>query len=367
MHSLPVAARMSWAADRETTRVEDRAYSLIGIFDVNLPLIYGEGEKAFLRLQETIARDNNDLSLFAWHDHVPVFQYRGILARDPSEFRNCQNIEAIYDLAIPSLVFAITNNGLEITTSLGRGDCNDYLFYLNCANRTIEQNEEQDGIVVIRLVRTSFGYARHQADRLCIVDPQAISLRDRSTLYISKAINSTQSLQILNALKSSFRVDVLSERVHCRLYHLPTHLWDTLNGRFLSDGHHNSTGIIRVSFKRPGSTVESECFIVCGLRRDADDRLRPWIELIVDTEGSPNTASELVLKTLESPYALSSLGRTLCTRLREEGHAEISDHQIQKVRAGYTRRDRYSRLKAIVRIVPEASLGWKIECKLDFS
>lgn len=36
-----VAERMSWAARRLTTRVEDRAYSLLGIFDVNMPLIYG--------------------------------------------------------------------------------------------------------------------------------------------------------------------------------------------------------------------------------------------------------------------------------------------------------------------------------------
>jgi hypothetical protein len=46
-----VAMRMSWAADRETTRIEDLAYCLLGIFGVNMPLLYGEGKKAFLRLQ----------------------------------------------------------------------------------------------------------------------------------------------------------------------------------------------------------------------------------------------------------------------------------------------------------------------------
>jgi len=38
-----VGQRMSWAADRKTTRVEDIAYCLFGIFDVNMPLLYGEG------------------------------------------------------------------------------------------------------------------------------------------------------------------------------------------------------------------------------------------------------------------------------------------------------------------------------------
>ncbi|KAL9579019.1 MAG: hypothetical protein Q9203_006880 [Teloschistes exilis] len=49
-----VAAKMSWAAYRETTRTEDIAYCLMGLFDVNMPLLYGEGKKAFQRLQEMI-------------------------------------------------------------------------------------------------------------------------------------------------------------------------------------------------------------------------------------------------------------------------------------------------------------------------
>ncbi|KAI3319251.1 hypothetical protein HD806DRAFT_509468 [Xylariaceae sp. AK1471] len=61
-----IARRMAWAAKRTTTRTEDQAYSLMGIFDVNMPLIYGEGKKAFLRLQQEILRVSDDQSLFAW-------------------------------------------------------------------------------------------------------------------------------------------------------------------------------------------------------------------------------------------------------------------------------------------------------------
>ena len=63
---ISVAQRMSWAARRETTREEDRAYSLFGIFDINMPTLYGEGQKAFQRLQEEILRNNPDTTLFAW-------------------------------------------------------------------------------------------------------------------------------------------------------------------------------------------------------------------------------------------------------------------------------------------------------------
>ncbi|KAF2201152.1 hypothetical protein GQ43DRAFT_448996 [Delitschia confertaspora ATCC 74209] len=60
LDTVSVARRMSWAAKRETTRVEDMAYCLLGIFDVNMPLLYGEGEKAFVRLQEEIMKDSDD-------------------------------------------------------------------------------------------------------------------------------------------------------------------------------------------------------------------------------------------------------------------------------------------------------------------
>jgi len=55
-----------WAATRQTTRPEDMPYCLLGIFHVNMPLVYGEGTNAFLRLQEVIALATGDLSLFAW-------------------------------------------------------------------------------------------------------------------------------------------------------------------------------------------------------------------------------------------------------------------------------------------------------------
>ncbi|RDW66959.1 hypothetical protein BP5796_09708 [Coleophoma crateriformis] len=67
-HKFSIAQKMSWAAYRETSRVEDKAYCLLGIFGVSIPLIYGEGENAFFRLQLEIMRHSTDQSLFAWGD-----------------------------------------------------------------------------------------------------------------------------------------------------------------------------------------------------------------------------------------------------------------------------------------------------------
>lgn len=72
LSSQSVAQRMSWASDRETTRDEDHAYCLLGLFGVNMPMLYGEGKRrAFLRLQEEIIRRTDDHSLFAWDLPVP--------------------------------------------------------------------------------------------------------------------------------------------------------------------------------------------------------------------------------------------------------------------------------------------------------
>ncbi|KAH8890726.1 HET-domain-containing protein, partial [Thozetella sp. PMI_491] len=91
--SIPLAKRMSWAAARQTTRVEDKAYCLLGIFGVNMPMIYGEGCAAFIRLQQAILSMTTDLSLFAWEAFDSQSDScRGILAESPAEFLNCGSI-----------------------------------------------------------------------------------------------------------------------------------------------------------------------------------------------------------------------------------------------------------------------------------
>ena len=66
--TMSIAKRMSWAARRTTTRVEDEAYCLLGIFGVNMPTIYGEGRNAFYRLQEEIVKSSSDPSWLLWGD-----------------------------------------------------------------------------------------------------------------------------------------------------------------------------------------------------------------------------------------------------------------------------------------------------------
>ncbi|TFK94470.1 HET-domain-containing protein [Polyporus arcularius HHB13444] len=98
--NISVAQRMSWAAFRQTTRPEDEAYCLMGIFDVNMPTLYGEGRRAFQRLQEEIMKRNTDTTLFAWGRRFDFDQLQqssepvtsSLFSTSPFPFRACAGL-----------------------------------------------------------------------------------------------------------------------------------------------------------------------------------------------------------------------------------------------------------------------------------
>lgn len=103
-----IATKMSWAAGRTTTRVEDMAYSLFGLFGITMTPQYGEGPRAFMRLQQELLATTEDESLFAWRMPNPAAGDRydlerspdtawtsgewGLLAPSPDWFRGCGNV-----------------------------------------------------------------------------------------------------------------------------------------------------------------------------------------------------------------------------------------------------------------------------------
>jgi ankyrin repeat protein len=110
-----VAQKMSWAARRETTVVEDLAYCLLGIFDVNMPMLYGEGAKAFVRLQEEILKAADDLSLFVWKEEG-ADRSSGLLAPSPRAFRHSGAIGRSKPINGPSLT--MDNKGIHLSVTL---------------------------------------------------------------------------------------------------------------------------------------------------------------------------------------------------------------------------------------------------------
>lgn len=104
------AQKFSWAAKRQTTRIEDEAYCLLGIFDVNMPLLYGEGSKAFRRLQEEVIKQGNDLTIFA---HSSEEQTGNLFAQKPADFQDSGGFRA--RTTVNRVEFSATNRGLRVT------------------------------------------------------------------------------------------------------------------------------------------------------------------------------------------------------------------------------------------------------------
>jgi hypothetical protein len=116
IHGFRIAVRISWIAKRQTTRIEDMSYGLLGILDVNMPMLYGEGQKAFLRLQEEIIKKHNDLSIFAWNGYATASGFMPILAAKPSMFVinpvACNSKDTVSQLGDRlSIQFSLTNQG----------------------------------------------------------------------------------------------------------------------------------------------------------------------------------------------------------------------------------------------------------------
>lgn len=92
--SASIAERMSWASTRVTSRIEDMAYCVLGLFEVNMSPLYGEGHNAFIRLQLEIMRSTNDESIFAWttKQEDNILGHGGVLARSPAAFEDSGNV-----------------------------------------------------------------------------------------------------------------------------------------------------------------------------------------------------------------------------------------------------------------------------------
>ena len=111
-----VAQRMSWSSNRQTTRHEDKAYCLMGLFNVHMPITYGEGlEKAFRRLQLEIISGSPDETIFAWRAER---MYSGFLAKTPVDFINSGDVQKCVTTVEPFRLFEMTNLGLKITVKV---------------------------------------------------------------------------------------------------------------------------------------------------------------------------------------------------------------------------------------------------------
>ncbi|KAK5108708.1 hypothetical protein LTR62_007855 [Meristemomyces frigidus] len=137
-----VAQRMSWASTRITSRIEDAAYSLLGIFGVNMALLYGEGKDAFLRLQRELFSRTGDESMFAWplpairEIRGGTIQYdingaNGMLAEEVKNFAGMNNVRC---LSTKDAYLTLTGYGAEMMV---KKDGHPRVFFSNKDSRFV--------------------------------------------------------------------------------------------------------------------------------------------------------------------------------------------------------------------------------------
>ncbi|KAI0008105.1 HET-domain-containing protein [Xylariaceae sp. FL0662B] len=208
------AARLAWAADRRTTRVEDRAYSLLGLLEVNMPLLYGEENRAFLRLQEEVIRSRDDLSILAWGFRLssghPGCQVDSVLAQSPFEFSHCHSIqnfdsgEMSPSVPLTTSHSAMTNIGMQMAVPVRPIDSRNRIFIaiLRCLVPTPGLRSH----LVVPLVHTKGG-DRHHFSRVPGSPPFLIR---RAQLF--SLINDSKSLFILSRALLLWRLFIKKSR-----------------------------------------------------------------------------------------------------------------------------------------------------------
>lgn len=204
LEAVSIARRMSWAAKRVTTRTEDLAYCLLGIFDVNMPLLYGEGEKAFVRLQEEIMKDSMDQSLFAWGPSIVTEaldfdrilpmnaeEGRSAFARHPSEFANFSAVRPSPGSGVP---YALTNKGVRLEAPIL--PLNGGVFLLVLAVYYEGELDQRLGVVVQKVNGDSLDQiVRHDLAGLVKVSRDMIKKRaGLSTVYLCKRMPYTRDV-----------------------------------------------------------------------------------------------------------------------------------------------------------------------------
>ena len=372
-----VATRMSWAAGRQTTRLEDKAYCLLGIFGVQLPLLYGEREQAFTRLQQEISQKGNDMSLFAWiaspWDDVirgggfntlsGGQEYAGLLASDPSQFSIGAEVVQIHDPVLPPPSWTLTNAGLEMTASLDhpaatkytiltRDDNNNtsrnrhhsvhpqcYRLFLHC--RAPDQHELNSSSthggwdlpsLAIWLRKTSSGFVRYKPTELCSIQMSAMKFSDLTHIRISTSL--TQHLwwecmrsfplyQIPTVISPTVKIDwnIVSRDAQYDCTYHPAHLWDRKR-LSIQDLHSLSMdsftmGLVKITISNQFGSQPflRTCWVCCGVvfSASSDD---PWIELVCeDANGFVTILGQFCDgRALTNPFALASLQSTIRTQ-----------------------------------------------------
>lgn len=202
LQECSVAQRMSWAARRVTSRVEDRAYSLLGIFDVNMTMLYGEGPKSFLRLQEEIIKNLDDHSIFVWEGLQPGLP--GLLASSPSAFASSGDVRSTRGRN-GRHPYSMNNRGLYGLVTLVPYTLDTYVTLLTCTHFNATGQSGAVGLFLRRL-HDDDQFMRVSVHGKELIRDGAAWLRQRGVdgVCLSRDISIRQSPSLLHEMEDAY-------------------------------------------------------------------------------------------------------------------------------------------------------------------
>ena len=325
---------------RETTRIEDMAYSLLGIFDINMPMLYGEGDKAFIRLQEEIIRNHNDLSIFAWgseaEDDPTAPRYLDMLARSPRSFLSCHSLISpkSHAWALSRNQFTVTNHGIEFMNTklvvVGRSNQLQPGFILSSQCLEAEQQRAEQ-YISLQMVGPGV-YARTNPSRRS--DNQSGDIKEESSISVLKSVTPTLLEAISTCHSHSF--EIRKSDGFCRLSGWsPANAFDVSQNRFLTLSSAGFRAHLRVTVEL--TDLEAGfCVLALGLdivSRSVTHTLNPWMILIEPeiwkAHDIPSRQPWVVINAAAraqrernrhlgaDPYILHLIGHVVSCRLRQ--------------------------------------------------
>lgn len=260
IRDFSIAQRMSWAADRTTTVVEDMAYCLLGIFDINMPMLYGQGEGAFQKLQHEIIKVSGDQSIFAWTmEHDDRNACTGALARSPRDFKSCGSI--VCDPSFMHEPYSLTNLGFKMRVPTIRVAFETQSFIgLGCFLELHAEPQHKSAAANRRCIRVWIPISRrglgdsyerihypasrihlqssYQSNSKILSDPDLFLVGSASSATLSKALNEIKGVECDTGISVSLGFGNMS--TVSKAY---TDIWHPEKSRIIPVGHREPRGL----------------------------------------------------------------------------------------------------------------------------
>jgi hypothetical protein len=291
-----IANRMSWAAKRQTTRPEDRAYCLLGLFDVNIPMLYGEGGlKAFYRLQEAILKTSVDHSILVWKSRAPQVD-SCVFAPSPDHFDRYPIVRATsYD----DEPLEQTTLGLKVHLPVVEMRPSEFWIVLNC-----RYEDDRSGPIMLQIERNTVQADHDTLDAYLLravrsprshVLPVASLLgatRQRLLLRMPSAAHDTNS-----RICQEVQIEVQTDKTWCHPILRMTDAWVQKEGRLYitspwDPSRQDATASITWQHGSIRPQIEFRSIVPAGLRpqtlfrlaiisqEDVDIRVHGWTWLV---------------------------------------------------------------------------------------